>query len=318
MKDKIIKIGIIGLGALGFRHFQALLELELKVKIYLIDIDDICLNKAKIEFKKHNKSNEKEIICFNKIQEVEDSLELIIVATNSLERPNILNTIIRNKISKNLILEKVVFNVTKDYKEFLVKFKTNNVNAWVNHPRRSYKFYQALKDRLKGMKINMQVTGGKWGLASNALHFIDLFCFLNSCESKINLSITPKAIYKSKRKGYSDFTGLITGQKKGNNFSLISNDNSSDVIICINSKPMLFEINETKGLFTIKNNYSGKSVEYHQEIIEFQSSLTSEYIRDFYEGRELKIPSYSDICENHSLFLESIDLIRNKNEFAIT
>ncbi len=103
---------------------------------------------------------------------------MIILATNSIGRFELLKSILKKIKIKYIILEKVVFLNRASFINTFKLIRNHNIkNVWVNCIRREVKFYQLLKKKINNQKFIINFTGNKWGIASNLIHFIDLFFF---------------------------------------------------------------------------------------------------------------------------------------------
>ena len=81
---------------------------------------------------------------------------------------------------KYLILEKVVFQSIQDFEDIIELLKINQIKAWVNCPRRMYKFYQEVQKQIgNGEQIIYTIRGGNWEMGCNSIHFIDLISFIS-------------------------------------------------------------------------------------------------------------------------------------------
>jgi len=71
----------------------------------------------------------------------------------------------------------------------------------------------------------IKVNGNKWGLASNAIHMLDLFLFLfGDQDISADKSKFHSKIYRTKRKGFVEFGGTVTFKNKIGD-SIILTDN---------------------------------------------------------------------------------------------
>ena len=67
----------------------------------------------------------------------------------------------------------------------------------------------------------MEVTGNRWNMASNIIHYLDLFHFLNNFKRIKSQEIAlDKKIFDSKRKGYKEISGRIKLYTETNNLIL--------------------------------------------------------------------------------------------------
>ena len=67
-----------------------------------------------------------------------------------------------------------MFQKEEEFDIALNWFVEKNIRAWVNCPRRLFNIYQKIKNEIIDEDIiTMTVFGGEWGLACNAIHYID-------------------------------------------------------------------------------------------------------------------------------------------------
>ena len=82
---------------------------------------------------------------------------------------------------KKFIIEKIAFNNLNSFSQADHLISKYDLIIETNFTRRKIVFYQQLKEYFKGKGIlKIKVKGGNWGLASSALHFIDLCNFLET------------------------------------------------------------------------------------------------------------------------------------------
>jgi hypothetical protein len=130
--------------------------------------------------------------------------------------------------------------------------KSKNVKAWVNFPRRVIPFYKDLKKTIKPHEqIFYTVQGGEWGLACNAIHFVDHFCFLTEeTDYEVSCHNLDKRVKQSKRKGFVEFTGSLHCYfRDGGELTLVSqNDMNCPPLTTILAKSLLCTVEEEKGV----------------------------------------------------------------------
>ena len=173
----MINIAVIGAGELGSRHLQALVKLPGDGIIQVVDPKNNSLEVARQRIEQVSSSFTGTITFLNNISELADELDIVIVATNSNVRKNVIVEVLTCKKVNYLILEKFLFPRIEEYQivaDLLVKCKTI---AWVNCPRRMLDFYNELKKTLNG-NIHIAVTGNGWGLGCNGIHLLDLMAYL--------------------------------------------------------------------------------------------------------------------------------------------
>lgn len=198
---------IIGVGGIGFRHFQSLNKLK-NINLHLVDPKIKFIKKHKIE-KEINQKNS--YYYYKSIQSIlKRKFDLVIISTNSNIRFNIFKFIVINKITKNIILEKIVFSKLSEYKKYKNILDKYKFNSWVNCLNRVFSISgQIKKNHKKTQPKKISVSGNNWGLGCNFIHFLDLASYLSG-NSKIKYAKTKiDKIINSKRRGFQEFHGKI-------------------------------------------------------------------------------------------------------------
>jgi len=303
----IKKIALIGAGQLGSRHLQGLAKAETKLAIEVVEPSSTARTAASERFSEIPCHHDIEL--YKNIGQLSDELDLVIIATNSDVRARVVRELLSKKKVNNLVLEKVLFQKVEDYLDISERLIQNNVNAWVNHARRSLPFYHKIKCMFKkGDTINLSVTGGGWGLACNGLHFIDLISFLvENEELSVFGDLLDPEIIEAKRTGFKEVTGVLTGNLGPHKFSIHCQEALSPVIITLFSSEVHFKINESMGVYEIATRKGGWKWETHQEkIVVFQSDLTTAVARELLNNGSCELPSYQSAQNLHIPFIKMI------------
>ena len=237
------KILLVGLGNIGIRHLEGILAVKKKLVIYIFDRNQIKYLDIANYLK--NKKTKHTIIYVKDILDLK-TIDLLILATDSLNRLNILEKIIKCTKIKSLLLEKVVFLDSTSFNKAIKLIKLHKIKAWVNCIRREVSFYNKLKKNLKKSKFKIHYTGYKWGLASNLIHFIDLFFYFSISKNISYFTKFNNKKYITKRSNYHDIHGLIKIKDSYKN-ELILEDN-------IKYKKNLLKIEINNKKYIIKNN----------------------------------------------------------------
>jgi len=303
---------ICGCGNIGLRHAQGLAKSKYKINLFLID-----KSQKKINFliKNLNKNkNLKVVYQSKKIEKINKRINLLILSTDALKRYELLKRILIFNQVEYIILEKFVFLKKKHFKNIL----SLNKKIWVNTPNRLYKSYRKLKKQLKNKNINMEVSGNRWNMASNIIHYLDLFHFFNNFKKIKSQEIAlDKKIFDSKRKGYKEISGSIKLYTERNNLILFKDSRNikhNGVRVKIFNKHQNYLIDEKMGLCI--NGHKKTNFK-----IPFQSNLTNKYVdKIFSTGRcdlpKLKISSYLHIIIIN--ILNNFTLYKNKNFFPVS
>jgi hypothetical protein len=273
---KLKTILIIGVGNIGFRHFQSINKTKKKIKVYIFDKSYSFFNKQlnNKDFQINKKIHLEKLSNLN----LRESIDVCILSTNSKERFGLTKKIIKQKI-KNIIFEKVVFQKIIHFKKIMLLLKKHKVKAYVNCPRRVQKIFQNIKIKSKKnlRHLHVKYEGSNWGICSNSIHFLDLMFFFS--KSLIDFKIEDRLhqrIYLSKRKNYFELKGKLVFNNKNFKLTLIDNSNIkySNLEININAGEKIYTLTSLKKkyLLTTKENKNIKKQTHVK--IPLQSTLT--------------------------------------------
>jgi hypothetical protein len=298
----INSICIIGLGNLGFRHLQSLNLIQYSLNIYTYDPNTEYIKKIHDS----NIINQIHRITYlNNLAELPNSIDLVIVATNSDVRESVIIELVKYSKISFLILEKVLFQTLSSYYNVKAILEKENIKAYVNTPRRLYSFYKIIKTKLNGDElISFNLTGGAWGLASNSIHYIDLISYFNNDTGILNLSSNfINRVFESKRIGFMEYYGSIYGNMNGTIFKIICDEKPSPSILTLITKKNIYKIIEANNsLITIGDNNIS---EINSIKVPYQSELTFTYIENINSNGEPGLVSYSISMNHHLLLIKS-------------
>lgn len=271
-------VALIGAGQLGSRHLQGLMKVNTELVIEVVDPSEDALELARqraaqVEVGTYSKS----IKYLNEVEELSSMLDICIVATGAAVRLKILDSLLKSKKVRYLILEKVLFQSINQYEQATILMKTANVKVWVNCPRRLYPVYQEIKSKIQiGERLTVTIIGGEWGLACNSIHFIDLMSHLGGISEFVFDTAGIDEVIESKRKGYSELVGTLVGkQPNGTELFLHSRKGSPpNFKIQILSNEFLWQIDESNGLLNTISKDDSKGVSSSFSPL-YQSELTN-------------------------------------------
>ena len=104
---------------IGSRHIESLAKSRNKLTIYAIDKSDESIIRTKKIFNNAIKqSKQVNLVIKQNIAEVQDKIDLVIIASNSTERPKLIRGVLDNLNPNHIILEKILFRKIEDYKKF--------------------------------------------------------------------------------------------------------------------------------------------------------------------------------------------------------
>lgn len=314
---------IIGAGQLGSRHLQGILKYDKeKLSVYVSDPsnDALLISKERAAEVVHNH----DLHFITDSTKLPKNAEIAIVATNANVRELATNDLLEKTSLKYIILEKVLFQELEAYNRFEKIISNYNTKIYVNHPRRLTPTYSEIAQKIKivGGRSFFSIVGEYWDLGCNALHMIDLFMFLsNSSLKSINTDGIDTTIVPSKRKGYIEFTGCITGLMENNDsFSLTSLPGERGPLtiqVATNGNRWFVQEGGTKSVLHLgaENNYALNQNVFFQD---YQSNLTTNVITNLLENETCDLPSYEESANTHKIFIEALlkkyNSINNLNE----
>lgn len=304
------KAALIGAGQLGSRHLQGLAKSVNNLDIEVVEPAKDSAAVAKQRYDEVPASGGQKTLKFlSSIDELSDNLDVVIVATNSDVRSAVVKSLLSSKKVKYLILEKVLFRTVSEYADTGRFITEKGVTCFVNHTRRLFPVYQSIREELKNAsRISFSVQGGGWGLACNGLHFIDIFSFLSGT-SKLELTVDglDNRLYETKRKGFAEFNGCLSGKIGTNNFSLCCYEEPSPFSVVISSDVFTAVIDEAAGFvrFAAKANGWKKEIK-ETRIVRFQSELSGEVTDELLVSGGCMLPSYTESASLHIPFIEAL------------
>ena len=328
----MINIAIIGAGNIGSRHLQALAKLEFKLNIFVVDPNPISIKTSRERYNEVATNQNIKVTYHDSIILLPSKLDLVIIATTSEYRYLVLEEIVQNFNIDYIIFEKFLFQKLSEYKTAKNLLKNNKIKAWVNCWPRITNIFQELKESLDlNSIVSINVYGSNWGLASNSIHFIDLFNYLiGGTNNQIIKVIKPTVYVKKTSEGivkekFFDLSGSIVGLFNRIPYSIISyNKGVVPLTVEVVSEESVQTINldtKTCSLSSLDNDW--KSESYNIEI-PHQSDQTYIHVEKILKSNECDLCKYDLSFDLHYYFLnylikhfENTDLVKG-NKCLIT
>jgi hypothetical protein len=301
-------IAIIGAGQLGSRHLQGLAKSSKQFHIYVVDPKRDALVLAKQRFEEVSKLSKNIISFYQSINDLTDNIDLTIIATTANVRRGIIESLLDKCSIKYLILEKVVFQKSEDFKPIQNLLLEKGVKTWMNCIRRSFSFYKKIKNELGSDKLAIEVKGNNWGLACNGIHMIDLLVFLTEkMDIKINTNELENIIVDSKRNGFKELKGTLKiYTSRGDTLVLNDRDKYAENFeISISNDSMQFNIFENDGL--VIRHISNNKTREEKISIPFQSDLTGSVVDQILDTGESDLTQYEECMQYHIPMLNAFN-----------
>ena len=314
----ITKIAIIGCGNLGRRHLQGAVKCTYPLDIYVYDINSAVFEFADEIIKNEEKNQNTVVNYITSMAQLPKELFAVVVASGAYERAELVRSLLAQSEVSYLILEKVLFQKYEDYDEIGILLKKRKVNTYVNCPRRCFELYNSLKKSLKDREFKVCISGENWGLACNFIHMLDIIAFLAGTDDlKVDISKLDDKVIESKRLGYKEITGTITGSV-GNckNFSVTSYaDKDSEFTIYIETiNERILIIEPAKNCYRIGDSTSWQMNKITFDIL-YQSELTNKYIESLIDTQSCALTPYSESALLHKAFIKPLtEYFANRGE----
>jgi hypothetical protein len=298
-------IAIVGAGQIGSRHLQALCHLEEPARIDLVDPSGESLQIARNRYEEVISPGKQgiELHCHHSLDDLPDSLDLVIIATNSVVREKVIRDVTKKCSVKNLILEKVLFQRKNQYVEMDTFLKESSIPTWISCWMRTTNLFKQIKSALNlNDPIQMKVEGPRWGMGTTSIHFMDLLSFFAECNDfKFTDVRLENKVLDSKREGFKEFTGHLKGQN--------SREDSLN-LICTNGKdgPVTIEILNGAEKYLLTTNFvdhfdlksSNKlSSRLGKVSLPYQSELTHIWVNDILIKGSCDLPIYANSTNLH-------------------
>ncbi len=310
-------IVIIGAGNIGSRHLQALKAVDIPLDITVVDPNPDSIKIAKERYNSVLSGHYKHSInYFRNFNEIKDEFDIAIVATHSNIRRMVIEQLFEVSHVRAFILEKILFTKADDYSIVGNLLKEKKSKAWVNCTRRVIPFY---KDKIRfwfrNKKSTFNISGSKWKLISNIIHFIDFMAFiLNDNELSIEYDNLELDLVESNIPNFLELNGSTKIHFKKGSLGIIScfSTGTQPLIIDIASDEVRCIINETEGKSWVNRN-SKKGWEVFESPILYTSQITSFLVESIIEKNECPLTPYEESMKLHLAIYENLLKFLNEN-----
>lgn len=305
-----MNILLVGCGKIGSRHIQSIAGSKRSINLFCLDTsNESLINSQKIYDAVEPKNKNSKLIITQEITEIRENIEIVIVASNSSERAEIIDAVLSNFKPKHLLLEKVLFNKISDYEKYDKIFKNTEMKVWVNQYM-GYEF-EFLREHINLNERFTMTVYGNWGLCCNSVHFIEIFHYLCRRTPLSMKQFDFTDIYeKSKRDGYYELFGEIVINSI-NSQKLILNCNPEEPKNIINididtksNKLCDVWVDEHHNCVTTNINGEVFNARYYNRR---QSERTLELIESLIKYDKCNLPTYDYSAYHHLLILKTLE-----------
>lgn len=294
---------LVGAGQLGSRYLQGLAGIDRHLEITVVDPSIASLDVARQRLDEVSPATSHEVRFITSLDEAPKQLDLVLVVTPAHCRANVVAAISAQHVVSAWIMEKVLAQSAQQIEQIEMALEGQS-QVWVNTPRRLMPWHQAIKQQMLSCgpdPLRVRMLGGNWGLACNAIHFIDLVSWWAGSSVK---SVDGRGLgnwHPSKRSGFQEVFGtLVVNFRNGSSLQLSCNQSDA---------PPRIEVETPEGIWLIEEA-AGKAVGPNgQEIsgqLSFQSALTAPLVKQIFIGGRCDLPSLADSAAQHRPFLDAL------------
>lgn len=305
---------LIAVGGIGFRHFQAILNCEEEITLYVVDISKEALNRAKDYA--DTLENKPKIIYSQDTSSLPDYIHVAVIATSSLPRRQVFESLVAEHTIDNVIFEKVMFPRLEDYAVVQSILDEKKIRAHVDCPARFYDVYKQIKEASKDCKFFTAIMkGSNWGLACNAIHLVDQVAFMAGADTK-EITCTgdfEDEMPESKRKGYIEFFGKLIGSIGPKcSFEIECDHKDTPLTFEFFTDKAYYYVNEGTGVFKKVLNGKQDYIETKEISIKYVSQLTNLSVDGLLRNKEIALASYNETRPLHEALLKTFLFHMNK------
>jgi len=298
-------VAICGAGELGRRHLEGVLRSEHADIVHVYDIREDALAACELVVRRSGEARKRQPIAelrlHHAIRTLPTSLNLAIVATTADVRPHVVSQLAEHAHIPHWILEKVLAQDEPGLDQLCSA--TSASLAWVNTPRRTMEWYHRLRSLIGGRgKISMVVSGGAWGLACNAVHFMDVLAWWSG---ERPLGIDTEALdpewLPAKRKGFLEvFGSMSVVYTEGSRLTLTADHDAAPIEIKVDVGGLVWLISDSEKMARRSDGLElpGR--------VDLQSEMSAGLVDLILATSTCSLPTLADSVEIHRLLLRGL------------
>ena len=295
---------IIGAGQLGSRHLQSLKKLSRDASIQVVEPNPASVARSRDRYAELPDNPRIASLEFvSSVGDVRGDIDLCIVATGADVRFGLTKQLIEKTGVRNILFEKVLFQRLEHYEAMRDLLDHGGVKAWVDCSMRYFPVYREIQSLVRDASgIEISVNGGSWGLASNAVHFLDLMVFfVGSTSYRLRGELVESELLPTKRDGFYDFRGILEAVFSDTKRVVLVEGRcpSAPYVVTIVTPEHYFVIDEFAGRLTSASSHSRWIVSDREVRNPYQSDITHRIAEHILDEGECWLPDYRTSMETH-------------------
>lgn len=300
---------IVGAGQIGSRHLQALALLAQPANIWIVDPSTQSLDVARERWLQvADRTVQHDVVFAQQMTDLPARIDVAILATNANVRRAALEELLARSSVRFAVLEKVLFQSLQDLDDVQNWLDRSKTKAWVNCPRRMWSFYQDVRAMMMRSPLrNVSVEGSSWGLCCNTIHFLDLAAWIvGSADVDLQADGLDPEIIKSKRSGFIEMTGDLTGRWKNGPSLHVSSWAAGDspFLLQLRGDDAIVIVREDEGRAWISERSSSWKWSERPLMQERQSQLSHVFVNSLVTTGNCDLTPYSESAALHRAMLK--------------
>lgn len=188
-----MRICIVGVGNIGMRYVQGIRKQFPGAELCLVDNDARLRELQKLELAN--------VTLTSSVEKVHEPVDIFVVSTSCQPRLSIYKQCLALN-PRYIVLEKYLFKNREEFDECLALPRVPTfVNQWMYGSK-------AFECMFEEEARSVELIGSGWGLACNAVHWIDVFQrHMNIIQARVAVGTTVTEVRPSKRAGYEELLG---------------------------------------------------------------------------------------------------------------
>lgn len=305
----MISVAVVGCGNVGRYHGLGAARSALVSTVSVFDDDPLRVTEVLELCGRYGATSS--ITPADSLGGLPQEIDLLIIATPSRGRLELVRELLEGRKVRFLLLEKIVEQSSERVDEIANFIDTQELVCWVNHSRRMMARHQEISDlvRLESLEV-IKVNGPSWGLVTSGLHFVDLASWWAAQTAvRIDWDFDDLNWGPSKRPGYFEIDGKVEVEFDGGLKLLMESGRVSDrkhyqssLSVSLGSAESSASFDEITG--QREGFFGGRALP--EGGLELQSNLTTQLVDSLGFGAVIDLPTLRDCVTPHRLFLDSL------------
>jgi len=278
-----MKICVIGVGNIGMRYVQGITRKFPEAELYLVD------NPARL--KELGELDLGDTTLLESVGDINVDIDLCVVSTSCEPRLEIYKRCLEIR-PRYIILEKYLFTSRQQFQDCLM---LDRVPTFVNQWLYGSKTFDCLFEKEAS---SVTLAGSSWGLACNAVHWIDVFQrHMNIAQLAVGRDTCVTDVVPSKRAGYEEIYGELAFVDENSNKAFKLIDRSDD---CFNGVMEITVDDQVYGFDYSQVTLNGQTL----SKFPYFSEIFGDIAADIIDTGECHLPRLEDSISQHLLIEE--------------